>query len=182
MEYRILKNKLNTPKYKVIMVLSYIVFITLFDCYFYGIVYQQKMAENNRYKNGFYGWMFQEQKSPETGIITVPNYRIIQKTIEITGLLVILYFCGILPALGIVLAHYFMSFDLLFYLFLNQTDLFAEFERLNNTYWLQNRYQAGYFLLNPFNTIAFYASGLTGIALAISSCFIKVKGGQHLRS
>lgn len=175
MKYIILKNKLKNPKYKVTAVLLYIIFITLFDCYFYGIVYQQKMAENNQYKNGFYGRLFEEQKSPETGIITVPNYRIIQKTIEIAGLLVILYFCGILPALGIVLAHYFMSFDLLFYLLLNQTGLFAEFERFNNAYWLQYWYQAGYFLLNPFNTIAFYASGLTGIALAISSCFVKVK-------
>jgi hypothetical protein len=69
-----------------------------------------------------------------------------------------------------------MSCDLLFYLFLKQTELFVEFERLNNTYWLQNWYQAGYVLLNPFNTVVFYASGIAGIALAITFCFIKGKG------
>lgn len=172
MNYYTLKNKLKTQKYKVIIVLSYIILITLFDCYFYGIVYRQKMAEDIYCKNSFTGWLFEEKKSDETGNIEVPNYRILQKIIEISGLLIIFYFCGIFPVIGIALSHYFMSYDLLFYLFLKQTDLFVEFEKFNNTYWLQNWFQSGYFLLNPFNTVSFYVSGFTGIMLAFIFCFI----------
>jgi hypothetical protein len=81
MNYYTLKDKLKRPQYKAAIVLSYIILITLFDSYFYGVVYQQKMAEDTHYKNSFTGWMFKEQKSPETGIIEVPNYRMIQKSL-----------------------------------------------------------------------------------------------------
>jgi hypothetical protein len=68
-----------------------------------------------------------------------------------------------------------MSYDLLFYLFLGQTKLFTEFQRYNSTFWLQNWYQSGYFILNPFNPVIFYISGFTGIMIAIVFSMIKIK-------
>jgi hypothetical protein len=133
------------------------------------------MAENKQYKTQFTGWMFEEHKTSQPGVTEVPNYRLIQKSIEIGGLLAVLYLCGIFPAIGIALSHFFMSYDLLFYLFLKQTAVFSEYEKFNNTYWLQNWYQAGYFLLNPFNTVVFYTLGFAGITLAVTLCFAKIK-------
>src|SRR5512146_285790 len=113
MNIRIHTGKLLSAKVKLIFVLSYIILITLFDSYFYGIVYQQKIKEEG-YTNSVYSWVFQE--STQNGIISVPRYRVIQKTIEIADLIIILYYCEFWCAIGLLIAHYLLSFDLLFYI------------------------------------------------------------------
>jgi len=163
------KHKDISAKAKLIFVLSYIILITLFDSYSYGIIYQQKIKVEG-YTNPVWTWVFHE--TTNNGIISVPKYRIIQKAVEIGGIIIIFYFCGLWCSVGLLIAHYLLSFDLLFYLILNKTYMFAEFERLNNTYWLRYPYQAGYFLLQQFNPVVFYIMGFTGIALSVSSCFI----------
>ncbi|RPI13471.1 MAG: hypothetical protein EHM58_18420 [Ignavibacteriae bacterium] len=172
---KLLRSKFNTPRQKLAFVLAYILLISLFDSYTYGIVYQQKMANNQNYINKFTVWLFEEQKSSSSHILDVPNYRMLQKTLEIGGLIAVFYFCGFLPAIGILLSHYFMSYDLLFYIILKQTQIFSVYEMYNNTYWLQNWFQAGYYFLNPFDRVMFYTSGFAGIALAITLCFVKVR-------
>jgi hypothetical protein len=111
----------------------------------------------------------------EGGIISVPRYRIIQKIVEIGGLIVVFYFCGVWCTAGLLIAHYLLSFDLLFYIVLGQTGSFTFFEKYNFTYWLRYGYQAGYFLLNPFNAVRFYIMGLSGITIALMTCFIPGK-------
>ena len=159
-------------KAKLLFVLSYIVLITLFDSYCFGIIYQQKIKQEGC-SNPVWTWVFKESGGElEGGIITVPRYRVIQKIIEISGLIVVFYFCGVWCTAGLLIAHYLLSFDLLFYILLNKTYLFAEFEKNNVTYWLRYSYQAGYFLLNPFNAVRFYVMGFAGIAIALTMCFI----------
>lgn len=164
---------------KIIFVFSYIILITLFDAYSYGIVYQHKIKEEN-YSNQFWSWVFHETgKETTTEHLHVPRYRIIQESIEAAGIIVVLYFCGLWTAIGLLLSHYLMTYDLLFYLILNKTYLFSEFQKYNLTYWLQNWYQSGYFILQPFNPIYFHISGIMGIVIATAFCFIKLPKKQY---
>jgi hypothetical protein len=147
----------------------------MMDVYSYGIVYQQKIKQEG-YSSAVWSWVFKETGKEEGNEhIRVPRYRFIQKSIEILGIIVIFYFCGIWSALGLIISHYLLSYDLLFYLILNKTYLFAEFQKYNSTYWLQNWYQIGYFILDPFKPIIFYLSGFAGIALAVFCSLIKIK-------
>jgi len=164
--------KTHSTSFKLVFALSYIILITLFDSYLYGIIYQQKIKEDG-YSNPVWSWVFHETK--EDGIVLVPRYRVIQKVIEVGGLIIIFYYCGLWCAFGLLIAHYLLSFDLLFYLILNKTYLFTEFEKNNVTYWLRYPYQAGYFLLQQFNPIVFYIMGFTGLAAAVGSCFMGKK-------
>lgn len=175
MKFRNYKQNPFSSKAKLLFVISYIVLITLFDSYSYGIVYQQKIKHEG-YNNPVWTWVFKESGGElEGGIVTVPRYRIIQKIIEISGLIIVFYFCGMWCTIGLLIAHYLLSFDLLFYIVLGQTSSFAFFEKYNLTYWLRYQYQAGYFLLNPFNAARFYVMGFAGIGIALVSCFIKEK-------
>jgi hypothetical protein len=158
---------------KLIFVISYIVIITLFDSFSYGVIYQQKI-KREKYDHPVWSWVFKESGGElEGGIVTVPRYRVIQKIIEISGLIIVFYFCGVWCTIGLLIAHYLLSFDLLFYIVLGHTDSFAFFEKYNLTYWLRYQYQAGYFLLNPFNAVRFYIMGFAGIGIALGSSFIK---------
>lgn len=160
-------------KTKLLFVIGYIILITLFDSYCYGIIYQQKIKQE-KYDNPVWIWVFKESGAEcEGGIVTVTRYRVIQKIIEITGLIIVFYFCGVWCTAGLLIAHYLLSFDLMFYIVLGQTDSFAFFENYNLTYWLRYQYQAGYFLLNPFNAARFYIMGFFGIAIALMMCFVK---------
>jgi hypothetical protein len=163
------RKKRLTAKVKVIFVLAYIVLTTVFDSYSYGVIYQQKIKQEG-YTNAVWSWLFHE--SNNNGIISVPRYRIIQKIVEIGGLVLIFYYCGLWCTIGLLIAHYLLSFDLLFYIFLNKTYLFAEFEKNNVTYWLRYPYQAGYYLLQPFNAVRFYIIGFGGIIIALVFCFV----------
>lgn len=166
---------------RLIFVSVYIILITLFDAYGYGIVYQQKIKEEN-YTNQFWSWVFHETgRESATEHIQVPRYRIIQKSIEAVGIIIVLYFCGVWTAIGLLLSHYLMTYDLLFYLVLNKTYLFGEFQKYNSTYWLQNWYQSGYFILQPFNSVYFHISGIMGIVIPVAFCFIKLPKKQNLK-
>ncbi len=168
-------HKTLTTKAKLLFVISYIILITLFDSYSYGIIYQQKIKHEG-YNNPVWIWVFKESGGEyEGGIVTVPRYRVIQKIIEVAGLIIVFYFCGVWCTAGLLIAHYLLSFDLLFYIVLGQTDSFTFFEKNNLTYWLRYQYQAGYFLLNPFNAVRFYIMGFSGIVIALMMCFIKNK-------
>ncbi len=159
-------------KAKLLFVIGYIILITLFDSYCYGIIYQQKI-KREKYDNPVWTWVFKESGTEyEGGIVTVPRYRIIQKMVEIGGLIAVFFFCGVWCAAGLLIAHYLLSFDLLFYIVLGQTGSFEFFENHNLTYWLRYQYQAGYFLLNPFNAARFYIMGFSGAAIALLMCFI----------
>ena len=87
-------------------------------------------------------------------------------------MIIVFYFCGVWCTVGLLIAHYLLSFDLLFYIVLGHTDSFTFFEKYNLTYWLRYQYQVGYFLLNPFNAVRFYVMGFAGIAIALTMCFI----------
>ena len=125
----------------------------------------------------FWEWLFLEKKQEGSGSepVSVTRYRVIQKTIEISGFIVILYYCGLWVALGLLISHYMLTYDLLFYIAMGQTYLFAGFEKNVNTYWLQNRYQIGYFIFKPFNSVYFWISGFAGILLAAGSCYVTGK-------
>ena len=167
------KRKVFSTKGKLLFVIGYIIIITLFDSYCYGIIYQQKIKQDNN-NHPVWTWVFKESGTEyEGGIVTVPRYRVIQKIIEITGLIIVFYFCGVWCTAGLLIAHYLLSFDLLFYVVLGQTGSLAFFEKYNLAYWLRYQYQAGYFLLNPFNAVRFYVMGFSGIAVALMMCFVK---------
>lgn len=169
------KHKIQKPSFKVLFVLGYIIIITLFDSYSYGIIYQQKIKKEN-YSNPVWSWVFKESGSERVNEhITVPHYRIIQKTIEITGALIVFYFCGLWCFIGILISHYLLTYDLLFYIVLNQTYFFHEFQYQYTPYWLQNWYQAGYLVLKPFNPVIFCICGIGGIVIAIGTSFIKTR-------
>lgn len=166
------RTKLN-PTGRIIFVLSYILLIALFDSYCYGIVYQQKIKKEN-YSNPVWTKVFHETGTRANAENTsVPTYRIIQKSVELLGLIIVFYFCGFWSTLGLVISHYLLTYDLLYYLILNQTYYFHNFQLLYSPYWLQNWYQAGYFVLQPFNPAIFYLCGFSGIALAIILCFLR---------
>ena len=166
------KSGKKSPSLKLLFVILYIVSISLFDTYCYGIIYQQKIQKEN-YKNPFWSWVFWES-GHETGgeHVIVIRYRVIQKSLEITGIIIIFYFCGIWPAIGLVLSHYHLTYDLFFYIILNQTNSFENLEKALNPYWLQNWYQIGYFILKPFNTLNFYVSGIGGLLIPLIFCFL----------
>ena len=155
---------------RAVLVVAYILLGTLFDAYAYGIVYQKRIQQQGC-TDPVWTWVFSESVS-STGIVTVPRYRVIQKVVEISGWIAVAYYGGLWCAAGVLVAHYFVSFDLLFYVFLGQTHIFVAFEETNATYWLRHPYQAGYFLQDPFQGARFYALGLTGIASALGSCWV----------
>jgi hypothetical protein len=162
--------KIVRTKFRILFVLGYIILITLFDSYSYGIIYQQKIKQEN-YTNPVWSWVFKESGQEANGEhVTVPYYRIIEKSIEIIGALIIFYYCGFWCFLGILISHYLLTYDLLFYLILNQTYLFHEFQYQNSPYWLQNWYQVGYFVLQPFNPMMFYIVGFLGVVIAMGMC------------
>jgi len=158
----------RSPHIKMLIVLGYIIIITLFDVYCYGIIYQEKIKKEN-YHPPVWSWVFWE-----SGAEHVMHYRIIQKTLELGGILLVLYFCGLWPAVGLVLSHYMLSYDMLFYLILNPSFI-NELERTVNPYWLQNWYQIGYIILKPFNSLYFYVSGTTGLLIAVLFCYIPLR-------
>ena len=174
------KRKIQKSSVKVLFILGYIILITLFDSYSYGIIYQQKIKKEN-YSNPVWSWVFQESKplplvkGEAEGVehVTVPHYRIIQKTIEITGALIIFYFCGFWCFIGLLISHYLLAYDLLFYIVLNQINLFHEFQYSFAPYWLQNWYQVGYLVLRPFNPVVFWICGIGGMVIALLSCYKK---------
>jgi hypothetical protein len=162
--------KISSPGAKLAVVTAYIAVITMFDVYFYGIVYQQEI-KSGAGTNPLCRWVFVES-GREAGDehITVPRYRVIQKSLEISGLLLALYFCGWLAASGLILSHYLLTYDLLFYLILNP-GFIGELQRSGmEPYWLVNPYQIGYFILKPFNAVNFYISGFAGILIAVIFC------------
>lgn len=164
--------KIRSANIKLIFVTAYIVFITLFDVYCYGYIYQQKIQAEN-YKSTFWQWVFSESGSESGGEhIAVARYRAIQKSIEVAGLIIILYYCGLWAAIGILISHYLMAYDLLFYIILGQTGFFSVIEKGLDPWWLKYYYQAGYLIFNPFKTIYFYISGFAGIIIAGIMCYI----------
>ena len=95
--------KTRSTGIKLLFVVSYIILI----------IYQQKIKEEG-YSNPVWSWVFHE--TTEDGIISVPMYRVIQKTVEIAGIIIIFYYCGLWCTIGLLIAHYLLSFDLLFYI------------------------------------------------------------------
>ncbi|HEY3251801.1 MAG TPA: hypothetical protein VGK25_11845 [Ignavibacteria bacterium] len=160
---------------KLLFVIIYIIIITLFDAYSFGIIYQQKIQQEN-YQHPVWSWVFWES-GKESGAehVEVPRYRLIQKALEISGILVVLFYCGFPAALGLVISHYLLTYDFLFYLFLNELNNLKNFDNTFIPYWLMNWYQVGYFLLKPFNHLNFYLSGAAGLVIAIGSCFVNEK-------
>jgi hypothetical protein len=151
------------------------VLITLFDVYSYGIIYQQKILKEN-YHSPLWSWVFEGKQSiSNPDEIEVPRYRIIQKSLEVAGILIILYLCGMLPAAGLVLSHYLLAYDLLFYLVLDPAFIFDKLHNAVNPYWLQNWYQIGYFILKPYNGIYFFTSGVIGLLIVSFSCYLPLK-------
>ena len=162
--------KIQSAYVKLVIVIGYIIVITLFDVYCYGIVYQEKIKKEN-YSHPVWSWVFMESgQESGTEHIAVTRYRVIQKSLEIGGIIVVLYFCGLWAAIGLVISHYLMTYDMLFYIVLGQTDFLRS---LKDAWWLTNWYQTGYFILKPFNSVYFYVSGITGLLTAVMSCFIK---------
>ncbi|MCI0449242.1 MAG: hypothetical protein L0Y79_05555 [Chlorobi bacterium] len=170
-------HKKITSYKKLVFVAAYIAIITFFDVYCYGIIYKQKIqSENYNPPQAGWLWVFEESGSNSAGENPdVPRYRIIQKAVEISGIAIIFYICGLWAAIGLLLSHYLLSYDLLYYIILNQTHLFKIFEKGINAYWLTRPYQIGYFILKPFNSLYFYTSGFIGLAAAIGFCFLPVE-------
>ena len=172
---KFLNGKIRKPIFKLVSILIYIIFITLIDVYSYGIIYQQKIKKEN-YSHPVWSWVFKESANESNGEhIVVTHYRVIQKSLEIIGALIIFYYCGFWSFLGILISHYLLSYDLLFYIVLNQTYLFNEFQFQYPPYWLQNWYQIGYFVLKPFNPLTFWICGFGGIVIALCSGIFHLK-------
>jgi len=163
----------NSSHKKLFFAAIYIIFITLFDVFSYGVIYQQKLQKEN-YRNPVLQWVFEEKTTGE-GLIEVPRYRVIQKTLEIAGILLIFIYCGLPAAIGLVISHYLLTYDFLYYVFLNEIHTVKNFDNTFITYWLVNWYQSGYFILKPFNHVYFYISGIAGIVIALLSGFIPVR-------
>lgn len=173
--------KIRSVYSKLLFVILYIAAITLFDAYSYGIIYQEKIQKGN-YHHPVWSWVFREStpseqesgKESQSEHITVPRYRAIQKILEIGGILVVLFYCGLWPAIGLVISHYLLTYDLLFYLILNP-GFIKVMESSVNPYWLQNWYQIGFFIFNPFRSLYFYIFGFAGLTIALLSCFLPAK-------
>ena len=95
------------------------------------------------------------------------RYRIFQKALEIGGAVLVCYLYDWfwLPMAGIVLAHYLMSFDLGYYVLMNQFSLLQTSHQ-----HLQNWYQVGGFISAieyTFDTWSFVFLGVFGILFLI---------------
>lgn len=136
----------------------YILLITLHDCYFYGVLYEKRQS------NFFL-------------VRPLWHYRIYQKLVEIAGLVFLFYLFESWPQIiGLLLAHYFMTFDRLYYVFMRQEYLIKEYEtHIHAPFWLSYPWQFGFVMwkLNPgakgnnYSAMTFTGSALLGLAVAL---------------
>lgn len=132
-----------------IAVILYIVIITLLDVWIYG------SHEKNPEK---FKWLFNP----------VIRYRILQKLWEIAGLGAIYLLFGIYPVMGLLIGHYCLLYDRLYYLFNRQEYLLFDYqERDVNVFWLRKIWNIGFFALRPFQVWKFNLVALIGFTIAI---------------
>lgn len=150
----------------------YFLVLVLLDSFLWGFCYEQKMLKLNTNKGLFNGKVFDSISNiikPITDFLfsKVIIYRIFQKVLEISGLIGIYFLTNsFLPIVGLLLAHYLMSYDLGYYVVLNQFGLL----KTSHTHLIK-WYTLGGIVFKTdakaFNTKLFVIFGLMGIALIL---------------
>ena len=148
----------------------YFLALVLLDSFLWGYCYEQKMLKLNTNKGFFNLKVFDSISNlikPITSFLfsKVIIYRIFQKILEISGLVAIYFLTGsFTPIVGLILAHYFMSFDFGYYVVLNQFGLLKE-SHAHLIKW----YTLGGLVFKTdsetFNTKLFVIFGLMGILI-----------------
>lgn len=150
----------------------YFLVLVLLDSFLWGFCYEQKMLKLNTNKGLFNGKVFDSISNlikPITDFLfsKVIIYRVFQKVLEISGLIGIYFLTNsFLPIIGLLLAHYLMSYDLGYYAVLNQFSLL----KTSHTHLIK-WYTLGGIVFKTdakaFNTKLFIIFGIMGIALIL---------------
>jgi hypothetical protein len=99
------------------------------------------------------------------------RYRIIQKLLEITFILISYFFGSAGEAAGLLLAHYFLTNEYGYYVLLSQLKFAKKYR--GRVSWLTHWYQSGYWMLKEYNYQTFRLSAIIGLLILIISNFIK---------
>lgn len=100
------------------------------DSFLFGFCYEIKIKHlpTNRgiFSSKIFDWVY-DLIAPVVNLLfsKIIIYRVFQKIIEISGIVLVgyLYNWNIIPICGLLISHYFMTYDLGYYLLLNQWNL-----------------------------------------------------------
>lgn len=167
-----------------IYVLIYFLFLVLNDSLFYG-VYKEHLIQGSNYGRGifyskFWDWLFYKFEKCIRWLMTeLPqpqkifiikidcNYRwALQKPLEI-GLLIFFFWLSnwnIPLVLGILLAHYFLSFDFGYCIILGQNYLLHQPKQWKPS-WLMYPFQIGYWLFKNYSYKKYMWSAIIGFLI-----------------
>lgn len=107
----------------------YILVIVFLDTFLYGYCYEIKIKKLNTnpglYSASVFNTIYEFLKVPINWLFDKTiRYRILQKIFEILGLFfVYISTDSFIPVIGLLIAHYFQTFDFLYYVIMNQLDV-----------------------------------------------------------
>ncbi len=107
----------------------YILVILFLDTFLYGYCYEikiQRLGTNSGlYSAPIFNTIYEFLQAPINWLFSnVVNYRVFQKLIEISGLVLVYISTGsVVPVIGLLVAHYFQTFDFLYYVVMDQLNL-----------------------------------------------------------
>ena len=149
--------------------LIYFFAIVLLDSFLYGYCYEIKLRgfelSRGLFKFSIFDWIFGLIKTPVAWLFDdIRRYRVFQKLVELSGLIIIFVNFGWMPLIGLLLAHYLQSFDLGYYVVLDQVDLIhTSYDHLIKWYTFGG--VLWYINSHAYNPIQFVVSGILGFIL-----------------
>lgn len=169
-----------------ILAILYFGFLVINDALFYG-VFKESIIQGSKYGRGIFGncipeaifnlyekpirWLMTEKPYPHKKfIIDIDcNYRwALQKPLEI-GLLVLIFWLSswnIWLVSGVLLSHYFLSYDFGYCIVLQQTYLLHQ-PRQWKPSWLMYPFQIGYWLFKNYSFKKYMWSAILGFILML---------------
>lgn len=164
--------------------LLYYFLLVLNDSLFYG-VFKEHFIQGSNYGRGIFHskfwdwlylkfhkqifWLMNELPQPQKiFIIKIDcNYRwLLQKPLEIGLAILIFYLSGFnwYLLLGVIISHYFLSYDFTYCIVLNQTYLLHQPNQWKPL-WLMYPFQIGYWLFKNYNFKKYMWSAIIGFIL-----------------
>lgn len=151
----------------------YFLLAVLFDSFFFGFCYEIKLKGLYLNRGIFNSRIFDTIYNGISGFVEflfskMIIYRIVQKIFEIMGLIIIWQLTGsYIPVIGLILSHYFMSYDLGYYFLMNQFEI-AEISNKHLNRWYI--FGGWIFLLNGhFDRKQFIISGIIGLLFILAT-------------
>jgi len=157
--------------------LIYFVVMILLDSFLWGFCFEIKMLQLPNLKKGIYSFFFFEwlygvfERQIQWLMDETSRYRIFQKIVEVLGLVVV----GITTEWnwfilgGILIAYYLSSFEMGYYILMNQVQLPRESNIHLRKWWNVG----GLIELSgqPFNVVLFYIFAVFGLAIMLLTGF-----------